>query len=386
MVEKMNVLVVSSQRIKKVADTFYSTENLFDILKRFTYLGPVSLCTSCLDEKTNASNMYDLRLDDIIKKENVVVIKRNLVRTDAKTKLILERAVSKADLVVGYLPSANASAACYLAKKHNKKYLSYVVGCPWNSLWNHGVLGKALAPYSFFRLRKTLKKSDYALYVTEHYLQKRYPCFGLTCGCSDVKINFLEDSILNRRLQIIKKLTGNEPLKIATIANNSVKYKGQHYVIKALARLKKLGIERFHYHLIGGGDKSYLEKLSQKLGVAELVHFEGIVPHSKIFEKMDEMHIYAQPSLTEGLPRSVVEAMSRGLLCVCADAGAMPEMVEPKYVVKRKSVDDIVNILANISINQLIEQAQRNFREAKKYQECVLEAKRNMFFEKIKKH
>lgn len=382
----MNVLVVSSQRIKKSADLFYSTENLFDILKRFTSLGPVSLCTSCFDEKTNASNTYDLKLDDIIKKENVVIVKRNLVRTDSRTKLILEREVSKADLVVGYLPSANASAACYLAKKHNKKYLSYVVGCPWDALWNYGFLGKILAPLAFFRLRDTLKKSDFALYVTERFLQKRYPCPAITCGCSDVRIENLNEETLNKRLSLINNLSDDDPLNIVTIANNSVKYKGQHFVIKALAQLKKMGITKYHYYLIGGGNKDRLENLARQLDVAELVHFVGIVPHSQIFEKLDEMHIYIQPSLQEGLPRSVVEAMSRGLTCICANTAAMPEMVEPKYVVARKSVDDIVYVLKNMTIEKMIGQAKRNFEEAKKYQNEILDLKRNAFFDVVKKH
>ena len=128
--------------------------------------------------------------------------------------------------------------------------------------------------------------------------------------------------------------------------------------------------------MIGGGNKERLENLAKRLNVSELVHFEGIVPHSQIFEKLDEMHMYIQPSLQEGLPRSVVEAMSRGLLCICANTAAMPEMVEPKYIVKRKSVDDIVEVLKKITVDELKSQAKRNFEEAKKYEDEVLKKKR----------
>ena len=76
--------------------------------------------------------------------------------------------------------------------------------------------------------------------------------------------------------------------------------------------------------------------------------------------------------------------MSRGLLCICANTAAMPEMVEPKYIVKRKSVSDIVEILRNISIDDLKEQSVRNFDESKKYAEDVLMKKRNSFFELVK--
>ena len=263
--------------------------------------------------------------------------------------------------------------------------MGYVVGCPWDALWNHGIIGKVLAPYAYVTLRKTLLNADYSLYVTEKFLQKRYPCKGISCGCSDVRIVNLDDNILHNRQNLLKSMPASGNLKIATIANYSVKYKGQHFVIKALARLKKMGITKFHYYLIGGGDKARLEKLAQKEGVSDQVHFEGIVPHSRIFEKLDEMHIYIQPSLQEGLPRSVVEAMSLGLTCICANTAAMPEMVESDYVVQRKSVDDIVDVLKNMTIEKMIDQAKRNFEEAKKYEESVLEKKRNEFFDLVKK-
>ena len=379
----MKILIVTDQRIKEINGTFFCTENFFDIVKRFSTLGEIRLCAPLFDKKTNAANTYDSRLDEIVNRNAVKFIKKTFFFAGREKRNTLEKEVLEVDLVIGYLPSLSASVANSLAIKYRKKYLSYVVGCPWDALWNHGILGKILAPISYTRLRRTLKKSNYALYVTEHFLQKRYPCPGVTCGCSDVRIVNLKQEILDKRLIRLSELTEKSSLKIVTIANYSVKYKGQHFVIAALAQLKKMGITRYHYHLIGGGNKDRLELLAKSLDVSDLVHFEGVVPHNRIFEKLDEMHIYIQPSLQEGLPRSVVEAMSRGLLCICANTAAMPEMVEPEYVVARKSVNDIVNVLQNISTESLREQAVRNFNEAKMYDESVLNAKRNVFFEKV---
>ena len=376
----MQILVVTSQIIKEENGAYFCIENLYDILKRFSQMGTLHICAQKYAGKS--SNVIDKDVSPLIRTENIQYVSKSFIKTSSKSKVIIDKCVKEADLVIGYVPNVNASFACSLAKKYNKKFLSYVVGCPWDALWNHGFLGKIIAPLAFLRLRRTLKKSDFALYVTERFLQKRYPCPGLTCGCSDVRIPHLNETILQNRLERLNGLEGKS-VNIATIANNSVKYKGQHFVIKALAQLKKMGITKYHYYLIGGGNKDRLENLARQLDVAELVHFVGIVPHSQIFEKLDEMHIYIQPSLQEGLPRSVVEAMSRGLLCVCANTAAMPEMVEPKYVVARKSVDDIINVLQNISVESLREQAIRNFNEAKNYEEVHLEKKRNSFFKKI---
>ena len=109
----------------------------------------------------------------------------------------------------------------------------------------------------------------------------------------------------------------------------------------------------------------------------------GIVPHDEVFATLDNMHIYIQPSLQEGLPRAMVEAMSRGLMCVGANTAAIPELIEQQFVTRRKSYDDIVKILENVTKEQLMEQAKRNFDEARNYEEEKLNARRKEFFDKI---
>ena len=376
----LQILIVTSQLIKEENGKFFCIENFYDIIKRFSQLGQLHICAAKYEKKT--SNVIDTDVAKIVKPEHIHFIKHTYLWTDRESQNVIKQAVKNSDLVIGYVPCINAYTAQRFAKKYNKRFLSYVVGCPWDAFWNHGILGKIIAPYAFFSLKNCLKKSDYALYVTEKFLQKRYPCQGLTCGCSDVRIPRIDEEILKKRLDWLNNVDENT-FNIVTIASYTVKYKGQHFVIKALAKLKRMGIMNFHYHLIGSGDKSRLENLAKKLDVLDLIHFDGIVPHNKIFEKLDKMHIYIQPSLQEGLPRSVVEAMSRGLTCICANTAAMPEMVESEYVVGRKSVNDIVRVLKELNVNNMAIQANRNFEEAKKYSEECLEKKRNVFFKKI---
>ena len=109
----------------------------------------------------------------------------------------------------------------------------------------------------------------------------------------------------------------------------------------------------------------------------------GIVPHEEVFQVLDRMHVYIQPSLQEGLPRSMVEAMSRGLLCIGANTAAIPELLQPQYVTRQKSHEDIAKILERISKEELAEQAKINFEEAKKYLDDYLNQRRNAFFESI---
>ena len=78
------------------------------------------------------------------------------------------------------------------------------------------------------------------------------------------------------------------------------RYKGQQYIIKALALLRQQGIE-MEYHLVGAGTGEYLRKVAKKNGVEDLVFLKGALPHSEIMAFLDTVDIYIQPSKQEGI-------------------------------------------------------------------------------------
>ena len=103
-----------------------------------------------------------------------------------------------------------------------------------------------------------------------------------------------------------------------------------------------------------------------------------------MLEFFDTLDIYVQPSKTEGLPRALVEAMSRGCLCMGSKAGGIPELLESNYVFNKGCVKGIVEILKNVSEVSLNKQAIRNFEEAKKYDSDFLKEQRRQFILKFK--
>ena len=287
------------------------------------------------------------------------------------------------DLIIGYVPCYNAEYALQYAQKSGKRTLAYVVACTWDALWNHSIGGKIYAPIAYLRLKEVISKSDYALYVTSEFLQKRYPCKGLTCGVSDVVIPNLDDKILQDRLCHIKTHDFKE-ISLCTVAGLNVRYKGQQYVIKAISQLKKRGDCRFHYYLYGEGDSSYLKGVCKKYKVEDQVHIVGRVLHKDIFEKLQKHDVYIQPSLQEGLPRSVVEAMSMGMLCIGAATGGIPELIDSRWITRRKSVSDIVENLYAINKDILTEQCISNYHKAIRFTAFELDKKRTEFFKIIK--
>ena len=113
-----------------------------------------------------------------------------------KNNNIIKNEVKKSDIVIARVPSDDSYIAIKYAKKYNKKCLIEVVGCPFDTLWNHSIKGKLLSFYSYFQLRKYVKKGDYVQYVTNSFLQKRYPTSSFQLGCSDVDIKDLDKKVL----------------------------------------------------------------------------------------------------------------------------------------------------------------------------------------------
>ena len=303
-----------------------------------------------------------------------------------KAKKIIENAVLESDYIVARMPSTAASIAIDFAKKHHKPYITEVVACPWDSLWNHSLKGKVLAPYSYYSTRKKVKESKYVVYVTNKFLQRRYPTKGESLNCSDVTLTEFDESILQRRLKKIKEKKEDEKIIIGTTAAVNVRYKGQQYIIKALGELKKQGQTNYEYQLVGSGDQSYLRSIAKKYNVVDQVKFLGPLPHNKIFDWLESIDIYTQPSRQEGLPRALIESFSRGLPAFGARTGGIPELLEDDFIFSntRKNIDEICNILMNFDIETMKEQSIRNFEEAKKYDKKIIDHRREKFFKKFK--
>jgi glycosyltransferase involved in cell wall biosynthesis len=101
--------------------------------------------------------------------------------------------------------------------------------------------------------------------------------------------------------------------------------KGQEYLVRAVGRLRDLPGRSLL--LVGSGEgETAVREAAKQAGVAERVHFLGW--RSDVPRILQALDIYAQPSLTEGLPLAVVEAAAAGLPIVASDVGGIPEIIE----------------------------------------------------------
>lgn len=287
---------------------------------------------------------------------------------------IVKREVQKADYIIARIPSDLGFLAAKYAKKYNKRYMVEIVGCPWDSLKNHSLKGKVIAPFYYIKQKKTVKRAPYAIYVTNEFLQNRYPCRGKSIGCSDVELQNLDKAVLIRR---IKKIKAAEMCKLVfgTLGTLNMKYKGYDTVIKAFAKLNSEGYS-YKYLIAGSGDPTWLKSVIHKYHAEDFVTITPPMPHEKVFEWLDNIDIYIQPSKTEGMPRALIEAMSRACPCIGTDTGGIPELISQESIYERGNSSQLTEIVANLSKDILLGWHYKNYEKAKTFNSKILYAKR----------
>ncbi len=298
-----------------------------------------------------------------------------LVLDSRKNKQIIKYAVKGADCCICHVPADGAILAAKYARKRNIPALMVVVGCPWDALWNYGTIkGKLMAPLGYLRLRTTMKRATHSIYVTEKFLQERYPTAGKSVGCSDVLFKDFDDATLANRLDNIDKI---QTTHLATMGA-LIKYKGQKKVIKAISLLAKEGL-KFEYHIVGTGSQDDLLNYAESLGVAENIIFHGNIPHDAVFEILDHTDIYIQPSDLEGMPRALLEAMSRACPAIGTRVGGIPEILPEDMIFGKNDIQGLCNCLKRQTKQRMSVDAKRNYERAKDFELALLNKRRNAF-------
>lgn len=384
----MNLLFVHDVKAEIYGNDVFARSYGYDIWKE-RYLpnfNKIQVCFRTKKTNKNLKGISDISSGPCVGfDKRIGMFKGPEVFFSKRIKEILRDDIKENEAVIVRLDSFLGLQTISECRRANKPYMIELVGCAWDSFWNHGLSGKMLAPYLFMRTKKEVKRAPFVVYVTSEFLQNRYPTRGVNTNISNVKLNKQNPEDLHRRLE--KIANSKEKIVLGTAANVDIRYKGQQFVLEALGILKKKGLTNFEYQILGAGDQTFLLNMAKKYNVQDQVKMLGSFSHEKVFEWLKkDLDVYIQPSLQEGLPRSVIEAMSVGLPCIGSDVAGIPELLDSVWVFPRKKNKGkgIAELLLKIDKNNLEEQAIRNFKEAKKYDYDLLLEKRYEILEKYK--
>ncbi len=139
---------------------------------------------------------------------------------------------------------------------------------------------------------------------------------------------------------------------------NLIEGKGHRLAIEALASLPD-----FRLCVVGSGpDDEALKSLARRLGVAQRVELCGRVAQDRMSLRYSAADILVLPSLREGAPNVVLEAMACGTPVVATAVGGIPELVsEPVAgrLMADRTVEHLVGAVRDLRAQRVDRQAVR---------------------------
>ncbi|MEZ8222140.1 Glycosyl transferases group 1 [Candidatus Fervidibacteria bacterium JGI MDM2 JNZ-1-D12] len=117
------------------------------------------------------------------------------------------------------------------------------------------------------------------------------------------------------------------PLTFAYVGR-LVSEKGLPLLLETAWKLKCEGY-RFHLQFIGDGpERSSLEVLTEKMGLADIVQFTRSLRGEALSQTMDTVDVVVMPSVwEETVGLAAIEQMMRGRLVIASDIGGLGEVV-----------------------------------------------------------
>jgi len=217
-----------------------------------------------------------------------------------------------------------------------------IIHVQWPSLISWCEEGLQSGKYNFVLSQRGYQSNvrPFVNHENFEYLQKWLPKFAGFHSVSKAisnegnKIYFSEKKIDNvvysgfnfDKLIFNKQNYDREPLQIISVGRPHW-IKGYSDALRACKNLKEQQIN-FSYTIIGASEKNEeLLYLIDDLGLKENVTLLSKIPQEKVYLRMKKASVFLFPSIKEGMPNVVVEAMALGLPVISTNCGGVGELI-----------------------------------------------------------
>lgn len=227
-------------------------------------------------------------------------------------------------------------------------------------------------------------------YVTKDNLQKVYPSSAhyqksslkyFTSHYSSIYLS--EDYIGNP-----KELKNINEYKIKHMANAiEGDAKGHKVLIDALKLIREKGLNVSVDFIGTGSSVPTFEAYAKSIGIEQYVKFVGYIsPSSAVRDALIQADIFVFPSVSEGLPRSVIQAMAVGLPCVSSQVGGIPELLDKEYLFDPMDVVGFAYKTYELltDADGYARASKKNIQIAKEYTDKIISERRTAFYNKLK--
>lgn len=261
-----------------------------------------------------------------VKLKNVFTINRKgLAAMTSSVFASLRAAFGKYDVV--HVHAEGPAFMCWLPKLLGKRVIVTVHGLDWaRAKW-----GKFASLYIRTGEKNAVRFADEIIVLSagvQDYFKKTY---GRETKFIPNSVNRLEV----REVKEIRKKWGLEKDEYILYLGRIVPEKGEKYLIEAFREIdtdKKL--------VIAGGSSdtdAFMNELKAMAKGDDRIIFTGFIQGRALEELYSNAYVYCLPSDLEGMPLSLLEAMSYGNCCLTSDIPECAEVVEDKAITFKKS-------------------------------------------------
>ena len=246
-----------------------------------------------------------------------VIDKKGLAAVTSSFFAALAASFSKAEVV--HIHAEGPAFMCWLPKLFGKKVVVTVHGLDWQREKWQGGFG---AKYIHGGEKMAVRFADAIIVLSRNvqtYFQKTY-------GRETI---WIPNGVQKPELVPAKAITEAWGLKkgeYILFLGRLVPEKGVHYLLEAFR-----AVETDKKLVIAGGvsdSDDYADRLQEMAEKDERVLFTGFVQGQTLAELYSNAYLYVQPSDVEGMPLTLLEAMSYGNCCLVSDIPECLEVIE----------------------------------------------------------
>jgi glycosyltransferase involved in cell wall biosynthesis len=237
-------------------------------------------------------------------------------------------------------------ASLLFYKLYKKPYIVYTRGDDVYSKWGPGEI----------LTRKILKNSASNLTLTEDMKKEMKKLFKTTVkvipnGISLDGFNAISKDKARSSLKI------PDGVKVILFVGRFHPIKGLKYLVEAASIIKKQGHD-FRLILVGDGEeRKIIEDRAEMLGLKDNIMITGKVPFEKVQEYMVASDVFVLPSISEGFPNVILEAMAARLPIIATNIGGLSEIMQDGvngYLVEPKNSGQIADKISYLIQNESV--------------------------------
>lgn len=311
----------------------------------------------------------------------------------------VRKAITECDAFILHVPGLIGRLTCTELRKNKVPYALDVVGDPWDAL-GPGTWPNPFRPIfrrlAVSNLREMCRDAMAIRYVTKHSLQRRYQAGkkSFVVAFSDIltELGSVPTQTANDRYRRLETMAGGAPkgaFHIGFIGSLARLYKGPDVMLRAVALCRDRGLDCL-VTIVGDGRYAEAMKiLARRLQIDDRTTFLGKIPFgSPVLVYLDSVDLFAMPSRQEGLPRTLVEAMSRGCPCIGSNVGGIPELLDEEDLVPPNDPQALARKIMEVAgdARRMRKMSERNLKKAAQYDPAALTEKRNEFYDYVKRH